>query len=274
MAGTRLFWAVLAGTCATAAWLPAQGLKPEALTDFACYVQSAEARMAARTTFLTTDADSKLQQELMRGSNIRTTPGNGVNPHKLQGAMLYDWIGTVFIPGASVERVVRMLQDYDHRNEYFPEVVASAKLQCRTGANRFGFTMRIKEPIVADSENDVVWERVDEHRWRCRSYSGAVREVGKPKGYLHRLYSYWRLLDNGQGVFVEGQTITLSGEFSGFMRALGSLAGINPEKSLKRTLTSMRESVVSGRSFSPPPTGLPECGDTVQMLGCPTTSRR
>lgn len=262
----------LALLCATAAWLPAQRLKPESLQDFSCYVQSAEARMAARTTFLAIDADPRLAQDLARGG-IRTVPGNGPNPHKIQSALLYDWIGTIFIPGATVDRVVHMLQDIDHRNLYFPDVVQSAKLQCRTGADRLGFTMRIKEPVVADFEDDVVWEKLDEHRWRCRSYSSDVREL-KPKNYLFRLNSYWRFSQNKDGVFVEGQTITVSGEFGSFMRTLGSLAGVNPEKSLKKTLSSMKDSVTTHKDFAALPDGLPACGEAVRFTGCPATSRR
>ncbi len=230
--------------------------------------------MGARTTFLAIDATPSEAQNLTRGARVVTVPGSGPNPHKIPGAMLYDWIGTIFIPRATVDRVVRMVQDYDHRSTYFPDVVASAKLQCRTGEERFGFTMRIKEPTVADSENDVVWERLDAKRWRCRSYSGDVREIGKQHGYLYRLNSYWRFAETEGGVFVEGETITLSGEFSGFMRTLGSLAGINPEKSLRKTLTSMREAVSQPRDFPLPPTGLPACGEPVRITGCTTESRR
>ena len=269
------YGAALAGICAGAAWLPAQRLKPESLQEYSCYVQSAEARMASRPTFLTIDSEPRRLAEVERGA-VHTVPGNGPNPHKISGAMLYDWIGTVFLPGVPLDRVVRMLQDYDHRNQYFPDVVASAKLLCRTGTERFGFTMRIKEPTVADSENDVVWERVDEHRWRCRSYSGEVREIGKQHGYLYRLNSYWRFLDNGRGVVVEGETITLSGEFGSVMRTLGSLAGVNPEKSLRRTLTSMREAAMKPREFPAPLEALPACGEPVRFTGCPLpqTSRR
>ena len=265
-------FAVIAAACAAA--LPAQTPKPETLAAFGCYVQSAEARMASRKTFLAIEATPAEAQSLARGTKIVTTPGNGSNPHKIQGAMIYDWIGTVFIPRATAERIVRMLQDYDHRAEYFADVVATSKLLCRTGESRFGFTMRIKEPTVADSENDVVWERLDPRRWKCRSYSGDVREIGKQHGYLHRLNSYWRFLETADGVFVEGETITLSGEFGSVMRALGSLAGISPEKSLKKTLGSMREAVHSTRDFALPPAGLPSCGETPRLPGCATESRR
>jgi len=244
---SRWFLTVLAASGA-AAGLRAQGLKPESLAEFARYVQAAEDRISARRN-----------PPSVVGSGIQTVPGNGANPHKISEAMIYDWVGTVFIPGVSLDRLIRMLQDYDHRAEYFPGVVASSKLLCRTGDDRFGFTMRIKEPVVADVESDVVWERPDPRSAHCRSISGDVREIGTHHGYLHRLNSYWRFLDIGQGVVVEGETITLSGEFGSLMRTLGSLAGVNPEKSLRRTLASMRDSVRSAREFARPAEGLPAC---------------
>ena len=262
------FVAAVACCLATPAWLPAQRLKPQTVTEYECYVQSAESRMAARKAFLTADSDPALLQQLARGPAVQTVLGNGPNPHKIAGAMIYDWIGTIFIPGATVDRTVRMLQDYDHRAQYFSEIVSASKLLCRTGAERFGFSMRLKGPAVIESENDVVWERVDAHRWRCRSYSTKVNEIGKDHGYLLRLNSYWRFAENEKGVYAEGQTITLSGEFGALMRTLGSMAGINPEKSLKKSLSSMRESLLKpGLEFALPPAGTPACGPPVHIVG-------
>ena len=249
--------------------LPGQSLKPETIAGFDCYVRSAEQRMASRAGFLAADADPSLLEALMRNKEVRTVPGMGPNPHKIAGAMIYDWIGTVFVPNATTERVVRMLQDYNHRAQYFPDIISSARLLCRTGSDRFGFTMRLKEPAVIDSENDVVWERVDAHRWRCRSYSTRVNEIGKQHGYLYRLNSYWRFAENERGVFIEGATITLSGEFGSLMRTLGSLAGINPEKSLKKTLASMREALEKpGLEFASPPESMADCGAPVSPAAC------
>jgi len=271
----RFLLAAAAACLAIPAWLPAQRLKPETVTEFDCYTQAAESRMAARQTFLAADSNPALLQQLMRGPTIHTVLGNGPNPHKVSGAMLYDWIGTVFIPGATVSRTVAMLQDYDHRARYFSEVVATSKLLCRTGENRFGFTMRLKEPAVIDTDNDVVWERVDAHRWRCRSYSTRVQEIGTEHGYLLRLNSYWRFAETDQGVFAEGQTITLSGEFGSVMRSLGSMMGHSPEKALKKSLGSMRESLLKpGLEFAAPPAGIPACGAPVRLVGCNLQSSR
>ena len=255
--------------------LRAQQLKPQTEHDFECYIQSAEERMAGRKAFLLADSDAVLNEQLVRGRRIQTVAINGANPHKIAGGQVYDWIGAVFIPGVTVDRVVGMLQDYDHRAQYFTEVMSASKLLCRTGEERFGYSMRLKEPAVIDAENDVVWERLDAHRWRCRSYSTSVKEVGKDHGYLRRLYSYWRLAEVEKGVYVEGQTVTLSDEFGGLTRAIGSMMGINPEKSLKRSLTSIREAVLKTElQFAKPPAGQPACGPPVIPTGCAVTARK
>ena len=252
----------------------AQQLKPEAVHGFECYIQSAEARMDSRAQFLIADSNQAFNDQLVRGRKVQTVLGTGPNPHAVPGGQLYDWVGGVFIPGVDIERTLRMLQDYDHRAQYFPEILSSSKLQCRTGDNHFGFIMQMKEPAVIETQNDVVWEKVDAKRWRCRSYSTGVREIGKNHGYLHKLYSYWRFVETDKGVYVESETITLSSEFGAFTRALGSmLMGINPEKSLKKTLESMRESV-SNKSlqFALPPTSVPACGEPFRPSVCSTIS--
>ena len=256
--------------CATPAGTPQRPLKPETASAFDCYVQSAEARMDARKTFLLAESDPNLNQPLVRDSRVQTLAPNGDNPHKLPVGQLYYWIGSIFIPGIKLDRLVLMLQYYDHRAEYFPETISTSKLACRSGKDRFRYTMRMKEPAVLDVESDVSWERVDARRWRCRSYSTNIQEVGKDHGYLRRLYSYWRFAETEKGVFVEGETITLSDEFGSMARAFGSaFLGINPEKSLKHSLKSMRESILSpGLQIPNAPEGLPECGETFHPAPC------
>jgi hypothetical protein len=257
------------------AGLRAQELKPETINDFECYVQSAEKRMDFRPVFLLTDSNTALNRQVLEEHRVATAPGNGANPHKLTGGHVYDWIGTVFIERATLERTIRMLQDYDHRAQYFPEVIATSKLLCRRGVNQFGFTMRLKEPSPIDVDSDVVWQKVDDHRWRCRSYSTQIRNAGKDQRYIQRLFSYWRFYETEKGVYVEGQSITLAGEFNALMRTIGSWMGINPEKSLKKTLAYMRENLHKpGLEFALPPAGLPECGEPFRPSGCAAVSSR
>jgi hypothetical protein len=240
-------------------------LFPSALAaqpSFDSYTQSAEARMDARKAFLLADTDATLNEQIVRGQKVQTIEANGPNPHKLAGGQLYDWIGAIFIPGATLERLIRMLQDYDHRPQYFSQTIAASKLLCFTAPDHFQYSMRMIEPAILDVDSDVVWERLEAQRWRCRSVSTRVAEVGKDHGYLRRLNSYWRFAGTPKGVFVEAETVTLSDQFGAMTRALGSaLMGINPEKSLKHSLASMRESVLKpGLEIPMPPVGVSSCG--------------
>jgi len=272
----RIFSAGVLSTIFSLAIAPgvrAQQLKPGTLHDFECYVQAAEQRMSARQAFLLADSNSALDAKLVNGRRIETVEGNGSNPHKVAGGLIFDWIGSVFIAGVKLDRTVRMLQDYDHRAQYFSETISASKLLCRRGDNQFHYSMRLKEPAVIDVESDVIWEQVDPHRWRCRSYSTEVQAVGKDKGYLRRLYSYWRFSEAESGVYVEGETITMSDQFGSLMRGLGSMMGINPEKSLRHSLDSMRETLQKpGQQFPSPPTGRPECGEPYHPEGCAVQS--
>ncbi|MGA2114167.1 MAG: hypothetical protein ABSH56_05395 [Bryobacteraceae bacterium] len=258
------------------AGLDAQQSKPSTPQPFDCYVQSAVARMDARKSFVLADDDTALRQELVDGREIRSIEANGPNPHKLAGGQLYDWIAAAFIPGASLDLLIHMLQDYDDRARYFPETISASKLLCRSGTDHFQYSMRMKEPAVLDVTSDVVWERVDAQRWRCRSVSTRVAAVGKDHGYLRRLNSYWRFAETGKGIVVEAETITLSDEFGAVTRALGSaLMGINPEKSLKHSLASMRESVLKpGLEMPKLPADVPACGPLVRPAACATALGR
>ena len=52
--------------------------------------------------------------------------------------------------------------------------------------------------------------------------------------------------------------------------------GINPEKSLKNSLTSMRESSGESRDceFALPPAGLPACGEPYRPAGSPFRAKQ
>src|ERR1035438_590898 len=100
----------LALSLALVARLGAQQPHPQTRHEFECYVQSAEARMDARKAFVLADNDTAFNNLLVREKGVQTVLANGANPHKLSGGQLYDWIGTVFIPGVSLEKLVFMLQ--------------------------------------------------------------------------------------------------------------------------------------------------------------------
>jgi hypothetical protein len=224
--------------------IDAQQLSPRTENEFNCYVQSAEARLRSRQSSLAADADSALKDRSLREGRIQTSPADAANPRQVTEGLIHDRVGKVYVPSTSLDR---LLQDYDRRAQYFKDVLSSSKLLCRTGQNRFRVSMRLKEPAVIDTENDITYEQIDGYHWQSRSYSTRVREVGTDHKYLLRLNSYWTFSEVDDGVLVEGEAITLSGQFGSAIRAVGSLFGISPEKSLRRTLASIREDGIETR---------------------------
>ena len=115
------------------------------------------------------------RQTASTASTSRRSPANGANPHKLTGGLalrldrddLYPrrYRGP-HRPHAAGLRSSRPILP----GEPSPLPNSSAG----HGENQFHFSMRMKEPAVIDVDSDVVWERVDAHRWRCRSYSTHV----------------------------------------------------------------------------------------------------
>ena len=45
------------------------------------------------------------------------------------GGMIHDWQGIVFVPGAKLDQVLRILQDYDHESIYYAPDVSKSKIE-------------------------------------------------------------------------------------------------------------------------------------------------
>jgi hypothetical protein len=150
----------------------------------------------------------------------------GKEPVSLPGALIHDWVGAVFIPGATMEKVLPLIQDYDrHKDLYRPEVIAS-RLVSRNG-NDFKIHLRLQKKkvitVVLDTDYDIHYVPVDSTRWYSSSLSTRIQEVenaGKPgesvlpagndRGFLWRLDSYWRFLERDGGVYVECEAVSLT----------------------------------------------------------------
>ena len=93
---------------------------------------------------------------------------------------------------------------------------------------------------------------------------------GKITGTCAVSISYWRFAETDKGVYVEGETITLSDEFSSMARVFGSaVMGLSPEKSLKHSLVEMRAAVLKpGLQIVVPREDAPECPETFHPAAC------
>ena len=125
---------------AMSAYAHATKLKPETIQAFNKYVKAAEKIMQkslqGEQPFLWIDReDPQMRVQLREGEIVLH---HFEEKTDIPGGMIHDWLGAVFIPGATAEVVVRVLQDFDRHKEIYPEVVDS-KLIERNGDTVRGY---------------------------------------------------------------------------------------------------------------------------------------
>jgi hypothetical protein len=234
------FTRILAGIIALAALLPAQAwaaeLTAEAARAFERYALLAEERMQAElrnpSAFIWVDAlpserRGRMEERLNRGEVItERVETAGAESKPARGTMIHHWRGVAFIPGASLKRVLSLVQDYDRHHVYYQPQVVKSKLLARS-ADDFTLYMRLKQikilTAVFDTEHQVHYTQMDARRAYSSSRSTKaleVRDAGEPvehtlpqgndRGFLWRINSYWRFMESPRGVYVQCEAITLT----------------------------------------------------------------
>jgi hypothetical protein len=247
-------------------------LNPEAAQGFDRYVHLTERRMQTELqpggAFLWVDGlpDARHKDALMRMQNQEVVTGHLETPDAsgkfhTPGALIHHWVGTVFIPGVSLQQVLRLLQDYDHQAEYYSPDVVKSKLVEHTDGD-FKVYLRLKKKkivtVVLDSDYDVHYEQLDAARAQSQSYSTRIVEVehpgeanerqlppGNDSGYMWRLNSYWRFLEKDNGVYVQCEAISLTRDVpTGLNWLIGPFIESIPKESIEFTLQSTRNAVL------------------------------
>ncbi|HTT65114.1 MAG TPA: hypothetical protein VMG35_24855 [Bryobacteraceae bacterium] len=200
-------------------------LKPEAVQAYDRYTRETEARLAAAKPFLWVDASPERLRRVKEGQVV-VEPAKGDGDTFVPGASIHDWIGAIFIPGVTLEKVLAVLQDYDHHKSIYKDVPES-KLISRDGNNFKYYRLRALHngPIsgVFRTDFDAHYQQIGPTRWVCQTRTTRVTEIedyGKPKqhelapgrgsGYLWRLNGYWRLEQRDGGVYLECETTSLT----------------------------------------------------------------
>lgn len=203
-------------------------LKPQTTQAFDEYVRAAEARLDQQSTsarFLWSDGAKDARNKLQRGQVV-VDAWVGEGNIGIADGLINDWVGAVFIRGATLDAVLKMVQDYDRAKiSYRPDVMDS-KLLSHDGDD-FKVYMRLLKKktitVVLNTEHEVHYTRSGETRCSSRSRTAHIAEVqnpggkderelpaGKDHGFLWRLNSYWRFEQRDGGVYVECEAISLS----------------------------------------------------------------
>jgi hypothetical protein len=244
-------------------------LQPRTIAAFGHYVQLSEATMNAGAPFLWIDRlpapeQASRRSELRQGSLLieRVTTTDGGKEISIPDGLVHHWIGLVFVPGATVDSAVALLQDYDRHAEIYKPAVARSKLLARDG-DTFRVYLRFFQKkvitVVVNSEHEARFSREGRDRARSRIYSTRIAEVENPDtpgerekpvgqdgGYLWRLYTYWRFLERDGGTYVQCESITLTrGIPVGFGWLIRPFITSIPRESLEFTLTTTRRTLAS-----------------------------
>lgn len=245
-------------------------LRPHTVAAFDRYVRAAEARMARELgdgPFLSIDAlpeprRAAMIAQLRQGQFVieRVTTYDAGKKIDVPDGLIHHWVGVVFVPGATVDQAVALLQDYDRHADIYRPAVARSKLLGRDGDVFRVFLRFFMKKVIAvtvNSEHEARFTRPGRDRAYSRIYSTRIAEVedaGSPQerekpvgndgGYLWRLYSYWRFLERDGGTYVQSESISLTrGIPMGFGWLVGPFVTSIPRESLTFTLETTRKTL-------------------------------
>jgi hypothetical protein len=232
---------------------------PAATAGFEAYVRRAEARLAsehrAGGSFLGfAGAPAEEEARLRRGEVVieRMTPPGG---DELQGALVHDWRGTAFAPGATAADFERMLRDFKGYPQRFAPEVLAARAEFQQG-DQFVAWMRVRQKhvltVVMDAVYDVRFEHLDARDGFSASRSlrmyeiagaGTARERAlrpdEEHGFLWRLNTYWTYQERDGGLYLQVESVSLSRSIPvGLGWAVRPFVESVPRESLEFTLRS------------------------------------
>jgi hypothetical protein len=202
---------------------------PEAITAFNAYVKTVESRLAqqrqSRDGFFAPPLTPQIERRLQQGELIiePITPVTGL---ALPGALLHDWRGTAFAPGATATDFERLMKNINAYPQYFSPQVLQAKLLSQQG-DRLQAFMRVRQhhviTVVMDTTYDITFGRLDEHRGYSLSRSTKISEVespgtasehivpaGEEHGFLWRQNTYWSYEERDGGLYMQIESVSLS----------------------------------------------------------------
>ncbi len=246
--------------------------KSETAAAFAKYVLLTDARneveLKRGTGVLWVDALAGAERDasyaaMRRGetrmSRLETREGGAAIP--CPGGLIHHWVGAVFIPGASVDEVLAVLEDYDRQAEYYAPDVERSKLLARDG-DKFRVFLRFRRKkvitVVLDTEHEVTYFRDAAGLAHSRSSAVRIAQVenadtaaerektpGDDDGFLWKMETWWRVKEEDGGVYVQSEVASLTrGIPAGLGWVVGPFVTSIPKETLAFTLEATRKAVL------------------------------
>ena len=176
------------------------------------------------------------------------------------GGMIHHWTGVVFIPGAKLEDVLGVLEDYDRHSVYYAPDVEQSKLESREG-DHFRVFLRFRRhkviTVVLNTEHEVQYFRDAPRKAHSRSSAVRIAEVvnagksderektpGNDDGFMWRMETWWRMEERDGGVYVQSEVASLTRDIpAGLGWMIRPFVTDIPKESLTFTLQATRKAV-------------------------------
>jgi hypothetical protein len=250
------------------AGLTVQPVWPEptatATAVFDAYVSSVEARLAGDHASASRYLEPADPARLRRGEFVveELTPAGGRN---LGGALLHDWRGTAFVPGAKAGDFRRVMMDFTGYPRYFAPQIVEARVLSQQ-RDRFQVSMRVRQQhiltVVIDMAYDITFARVgpngdETSRGNSISRSTRVAEIeapgtaheralppGEDHGFLWRMNTYWSYEERDGGLCIQVESVSLTRSVpAGPGWAIDPFIESIPRESLEFTMRSLCKSL-------------------------------
>jgi hypothetical protein len=239
-------------------------LKPRTVEAFDAYMRTAEQRLQKQIKdgpFLWMDGAPARVQQVRQGQTV-VGPWTSKGEIEITGGLIHDWVGAAFIPGATLDGVLALVQNYDNDKNIFKPEVVDSKLLSRNGDDFTIYLRLLKKKVltvVLNTRHDVHYIRLDRNHCYSRSYSARIAEVenpgepgerelapGKDQGFLWRLNSFWRFEERDGGVYLECEAISLTRDVpTGLGWLIDPIIRALPKDSLTNTLNATSRAVLA-----------------------------
>ena len=174
--------------------------------------------------------------------------------------LIHHWAGVVFIPGAKLDDVLGMLEDYDHHSVYYGPDVERSKIESRDG-DHFRVFLRFRRhkviTVVLNTEHDIQYFHDGPGRAHSRSSAVRIAEVdnagksderektpGEDGGFLWRMETWWRMEERDGGVYVQSEVASLTRDIPALLSwMIKPFVTSVPKETLTATLVATRKAV-------------------------------
>jgi hypothetical protein len=180
------------------------------------------------------------------------------------GGLVHHWVGLAFIPGAKLQDVLEVLQDYNQHAVYYAPDVERSKLESRDG-DHFRVFLRFRRhkvvTVVLNTEHDVRYLRDSATRAHSRSSAVRIAQVenagknderektpGDDDGFLWRMETWWRMVESDGGVYMQSEVVSLTRNIpAGLGWLIGPFVTSIPKETLAFTMEATRKAVLAKR---------------------------